>query len=265
MEDRFNSHQLFNKILAEYDPNFIAKKLGLNSNTVSRWYQTGVPSHYRGDFLRILGKQTDNRGGARDKDQFYTKTETAAYCYKKFHTVAKNLKVSLSPYTFVEPGAGCGSFYNVLPKNRRIGIDIEPQVKNANEILVRDYLTWRPERAGKYAVIGNPPFGLRGHLALQFINHSSVFADMVAFILPPLFNSDGKGVPAKRIIKKYKRAYTENLPDNSFQYPNGKEVSVSVCFQVWTKINTHYIKQEIKHTCSGFHYGLFVIRRRHAE
>ena len=51
-----------------------------------------------------------------------------------------------------------------------------------------------------FIVIGNPPFGLRGQLALKFINHSSKFADYVCFILPQLFQSDGKGVPRKRVI-----------------------------------------------------------------
>ena len=42
----------------------------------------------------------------------------------------------------------------------------------------------RPEKINKYVVIGNPPFGLRGQLALKFINHSYDFADYVCFILP---------------------------------------------------------------------------------
>ena len=31
-------------------------------------------------------------------------------------------------------------------------------------------------------VIGNPPFGLRGQLALKFINHASEFSEYVCFV-----------------------------------------------------------------------------------
>lgn len=102
----------------------------------------------------------------------------------------------------------------------------------------------------KFIIIGNPPFGLRGHRALQFINHSSKFADVVGFILPQLFESDGKGVPAKR-VKEYDLAYSSKLPVNSFVYPNGKDVPVNTVFQVWTKINTDFIDKKHNRTCDS--------------
>src|SRR3989338_3825870 len=106
------------------------------------------------------------------KDQFYTKPNVAEYCFKKFQEIANNLEVNLSLYTFIEPSAGCGYFYQILPKNRRIGIDIEPKkisgVDN-NGIIKFDYLKWYPKNPKKkYIVLGNPPFGLRGNLALAF-------------------------------------------------------------------------------------------------
>ena len=65
-----------------------------------------------------------------------------------------------------------------------------------------DFLDWDPtqENTGcRWVAIGNPPFGLRGQLALKFINHAAKYCDYVAFILPQLFESDGKGVPRKRV------------------------------------------------------------------
>ena len=76
---------------------------------------------------------------------------------------------------------------------------------------------------------------MRGHLALQFINHSVKFADIVAFILPQLFASDGKGVPSKRVLE-YKLAYSKKIPANSFAYPDKTSISINTIFQVWTKI-----------------------------
>lgn len=92
---------------------------------------------------------------------------------------------------------------------------------------------------------------MRGNLALRFINHSYKFADVVAFVLPKLFNSDGKG-NAKDRVKGYKLAYSENLPLNSFEYPNGKKVSVATIFQIWTKVNVDKIKFIKRETCKSF-------------
>jgi len=189
------------------------------------------------------------------KDQFYTKPSISKYCYEIFQKVSKDIGVNLEKYVFIEPSAGCGSFFQLLPKNRRIGIDIEPQKFSGIEnegIIKSDYLDWYPKDTNKkYVVIGNPPFGLRGKLALAFINKSYSYADMVAFILPQLFNSDGKGVAGKRVIG-YKLAYNEHLPPDSFMYPDGTDVQINTVFQVWTKINTDKIKIKPSKTCNNF-------------
>jgi len=235
----------------------IARKFGLHENTVMRWVDTGaVPTNYRGDFLRLTGAGDDGVGDSKAKCQYFTKPHIARHCYRRFIEVAHQLDIDLSVYRFIEPSAGGGGFYELLPAGRRIGIDIDPQVGDAGDVggarlITHDYLTWRPHKHGRYAVIGNPPFGLRGHLALQFINHSAAFADLVGFILPPLFNSDGKGVPGKR-VRDYRLAHTENLPDDAFQYPDGRAVSVSSIFQVWTQVNAENIRRRPPRTCRRF-------------
>ena len=115
-----------------------------------------------------------------------------------------------------------------------------------NEIIKQDYLTWYPSETKKYVVIGNPPFGLRGQLALKFINHSSTFADYVCFILPQLFESDGKGVPRKRVIG-LNLIHSEKL-DTDFESPDGKNIKVQCIFQIWSKYheNENYIIKEIE-------------------
>ena len=109
-----------------------------------------------------------------------------------------------------------------------------------------------PPAASRYIVIGNPPFGLRGHLALQFINHSAEFADMVAFILPQLFESDGKGVPSKRVDKRLRLAHSEKLPAASFEKPDGSPVNISTVFQVWTAVNHQHIRMPARKTCASY-------------
>jgi hypothetical protein len=243
---------LFNELLQTNTIEDIAKKLNLHIGTVKRWKQkSAVPNNYFNDLNSLLNNKYENKDDYRDKDQFYTTQKTANYCYKKALEVIHQLGIDDKEYTFIEPSAGCCNFYSLLPKDRRIGVDIDPKGRLKKELIKSDFLNYYPEKSKKYIVLGNPPFGLRGNLALRFINHSFEFADVVAFILPPLFNSTGKGVPMKR-VKGYKLAYTEKLPRNSYEYPDGTLVDVATIFQVWTKINVDRIeKKEIK-TCDSF-------------
>lgn len=243
---------LFNEILENHDIYYIVDKLNLHIGTVRRWItNNSVPKNYFNDLNSLLNYKYEVKEEYRDKDQFYTTEKTAKYCYNKTLDVLKKLNISEKNYTFIEPSAGCCNFYSLLPKERRIGVDIDPKGELKNELIKSDYLYYVPNNNGKYIVIGNPPFGLRGNLALRFINHSYDFADVVAFILPPLFNSTGKGVPMKR-VKGYKLAYSENLPRKSYEYPDGTLVDVATIFQVWTKINTEYIDIPEQKTCNSF-------------
>lgn len=248
-----NIETAFRLAFDQHGAHGIARQFGVHSNTVARWFEIGVPRDYRGDFLRLFGVEDDGVGDAKTKDQYYTKPHIAEHCCQQFARVAHGLGVDLSKYCYIEPSAGCGWFYNLLPHDRRVGIDIDPKATDiaGASLLTHDYLAWMPPKGRRYVVVGNPPFGLRGHLALQFINHSARFADMVAFILPPLFNSDGKGVPGKR-VKGFRLAYTEKLPDDAFQYPNGQNVSVSSIFQVWTRVNADKIKITPLKTCKTY-------------
>ena len=194
-------------------------------------------------------------------DQFYTQPEVARRCWHTLMRVAKQLQLDLAKYWFIEPSAGCGCFYQLLPPRRRIGLDIAPHKLpqiNHRGIKRADYLQWLPPNVKtprKYIVVGNPPFGVRGALALSFINKSQPYADMVAFILPQLFASDGKGVAGKR-VKGYMRAHTEQLSGDSFLNQRGEPIVVNTIFQVWNKVNTHLISHQPQLTCA--HYASIV-------
>ena len=240
-----NTTELFTQASKTIPLHVIAQTLGLHQNTVLRWGEMGhVPNHYEGDFKRLLGRKVSA------VDQFYTRPDVAQGCYKTFLRVAAQIGIDTGRYWFIEPSAGCGWFYQALPSRRRIGVDLDPRLDP--DIIRADYLRWQPEQPRPYIVIGNPPFGLRGHLALQFINHSGWFADMVAFILPQLFESDGKGAPSKRVRSDMKLAYSKRLPAASFERPDGEPVDVSTVFQVWTKVNHGKVRLKPKRTCKTF-------------
>ena len=225
--------ELLHKILQSKSYKEIANELNITVSTVKRWIELkDVPKAYIFELMRLAELNIDySKFTFKEKDQFYTPITTAKYCYEKLLEILKKYNDREIDYTYIEPSAGNGNFLSILPNERRIGLDIEP---NNEEIIKYDYLKWKPEDYNKkYIVIGNPPFGLRGQLALKFINHSNKFADYVCFILPQLFESDGKGVPRKR-VKGFNLLLSENI-SNNFQYPDGKNIKVQCIYQIWSK------------------------------
>ncbi len=172
------------------------------------------------------------RGREIGLDQFNTLPEVAEYCWNSLQKFLKKDKVVLKNYKIIEPSAGTGSFYNLLPKKNRIGIDVE---KYNKEYIQQDFLTWTPTIEDEPCLaIGNPPFGYRGWLALAFINRASEFCDYVGFILPMSFQSDGKGSPKNRVTGM-KLVHSEKLPKDLFVLPNGDRSQVNTLWQIWKK------------------------------
>lgn len=71
--------------------------------------------------------------------------------------------------------------------------------------------------------------------ALQFINKSAEYADVVGFILPQSFDSDGKGALSKRVADSLGLLRRWPMDADSFCDPEGRPVSASTVFQVWAK------------------------------
>lgn len=234
--------ELLRECLKTHSISKISNKLNVCIGTVKRWLELqDVPIQYTFDLYKILSRDIDySKFSSALKDQFFTPTIVANYCWDTFNDV---LQLDISEYVFIEPSAGNGSFMEILPVGS-IGLDIEPRHES---IINQDYLTWKPtDLTKKYIVFGNPPFGLRGHSALNFINHSYDFADYVCFILPQLFESDGKGSPRKR-VKGYNLVYSDTLT-SIFYSPENKEVKVNGVFQIWSKFTKNSEYELIKHS-----------------
>jgi len=223
----------------------VAKELSISKSTINRWIElNNIPSSYTFDLLKLNNEKIDYTiYSSSSKDQFFTKEETAKKCYKMFDEVMEQYNETVSEYTFIEPSAGDGTFLKVLPKDDTISLDIEPRHE---KIKQQDFLEWKPLEDKKYIVFGNPPFGLRGNLALRFINHSNKFSDFVCFILPQLFESDGKGVPRKR-VKGYNLLLSKKLEDTMFYNPDNEDMKINVVFQIWSKYHMND-KYRIKDT-----------------
>ena len=226
---------ILNTTLKTKSYNDIANYLNVAVGTVKRWKElNSVPQSYQFDLMKLNNIPIDySKYSYKEKDQFYTPYKTAEKCFNIFQTFLQEKGETDNEYTYIEPSAGDGSFLKILPENKTLAIDIEPKGEN---IETADYLNWTPPLNKKYIVFGNPPFGLRGQLALKFINYSASFADYVCFILPQLFESDGKGVPRKR-VDGFNLVHSEKL-DTNFYEPNKKEVKVNCIFQIWSKTHT---------------------------
>jgi len=220
--------QLLADVLKSVTVKDVANLLNVAVGTVERWLlNKSVPADYRFDLLKMLGREISYESfSSAEKAQFFTSSAMVSHCWSVF---CQKVHVSLSQYLFIEPSAGDGSFLCVLPPHR-LAFDIEPRHP---EVVKQDYLLWRATPSCKYIVFGNPPFGLRGHLALKFLNHSATFADYVCFILPQLFESDGKGSPRKRVIG-LSLIHSEKL-SGMFRTPEGSEVLIHCVFQIWSK------------------------------
>lgn len=160
-------------------------------------------------------------------DEYFTKPEISEILYKKTCKIILQYE-NLQKFTWLEPSVGDGCFYSILPENK-IGIDIN---KTKFNTIKTDFLKFKLPKI-PLIVIGNPPFGHRGVLALEFIKHAQN-ADFIAFILPMFFQSLGKGSIRYR-VKNLNLIYEQILPKNSFYTPDGKEADVKCCFQIWSK------------------------------
>ena len=169
-------------------------------------------------------------------DQFYTKPEVAAACWGYFTDILPSLNCYMSDMFFVEPSAGTGTFYNLLPHHSRLGIDINPKCE---DILPQDFftLTELSNDQNQTVIIGNPPFGKRGKMAVAFFNHAAHLADIVAFIVPVNFR---KYIVHKQLDESMRFISKLELPRDAFYLDSGKPYSVNTEFQVWTRLPSYH-------------------------
>ena len=238
-----NTFEIFQKVLETHKIKDIAELLDIAVGTIKRWKDLkNVPDLYKFQLLKLNNDTIDySQYNYKSKDQYFTPLNTAKYCYEVLCKVLKEYKVNEKKYKYIEPSVGSGVFLDVLPKKRIYDtIDIESKLPN---VKIMDYTEYKPNKEGNYIVIGNPPFGLRGQLALKFINHSYEFADFICFILPQLFESDGKGSPRKR-VKGYNLIHSEKLNTDFFD-PDNNQVKVNCILQILSKHHKNE-KYEIK-------------------
>jgi len=113
------------------------------------------------------------------EDKFYTKINIV-------QDLLKHIDFDLFDLV-IEPSAGNGSFSNNIKHNNILSFDINPENENITK------MNWFYFDCSKYnyekcIVVGNPPFGVQGDLAIKFmIKCSEINVNTIAFILPKSF------------------------------------------------------------------------------
>jgi hypothetical protein len=174
-------------------------------------------------------------------DQFYTIPSVAKQCFEDFK---KNTEIS-GDVIYVEPSAGTGSFFKLLPENSRIGLDIEPKYPG---IIHRDFFNYEYVRktSETVVVIGNPPFGKVSSLAIKFFNHSAKFSDYICFIIPRTFKRTSI---VNRLCGSFHLLYSVDLPEKGCFEP---DISAKCCFQIWKKQSSIRNKIILPIICDDF-------------
>ncbi len=168
----------------------------------------------------------DAKKFAISADKFYTNPEIARICYEVFVEFVSRYYPTFS---IVEPSAGNGAFLH----DHVVGYDLFPEHHNVQQ---NDYLNQETTNQiyknllHTPMTLGNPPFGKKSSLAIQFINIALENSKFVGFILPVQFR---KFSCQNSINKNAKLVMDLDLPDDSFLLL-GQPYDVRCCFQIWT-------------------------------
>jgi N6-adenosine-specific RNA methylase IME4 len=160
-------------------------------------------------------------------DRFFTKRPLAQRLYEI--TRAKIAEQQIEFDCWLEPAAGDGAFFDLLPPENRLGIDLDPG--NVEGVVKLDFLSYSEFRFRVYGTIGNPPFGKNANIAIKFFNRCAKISSFIAFILPRTFRKDSV---VNKLDENFHLLYEESLPDNSFEI-EGQDRSVPTVFQIWVK------------------------------
>lgn len=172
----------------------------------------------------------------KELDKFYTRPEVAN---RLIDTACGVLGVNRDSQTFLEPSAGAGAFSSKIPNV--LAYDLLPE--NA-DIVQADFLLLEPTwEKSSTVTIGNPPFGRRAKLAIQFVNRAASHTDAVCFVLPNTFRRYNV---QSALDDDLALVLDEDLDEhNSFTF-EGNPYSLRCVFQIWVRKDGAYWREDMK-------------------
>jgi len=157
-------------------------------------------------------------------DKWYTIPSSVEFCLDILKKYVKAETI------FIEPSAGDGKFVDSLQKyfdNEILAFDILPERK---DITQQDWFINTLEYNKDYLIVGNPPFGGKGKLAVKFINKSAMISNTIAFILP--LTLETSYIAQNKINQNFNLVESVKLPYGSFVFEN-KIKDIPCVFQIW--------------------------------
>jgi len=171
------------------------------------------------DRREITQKDFFEKVEAVKKSQHFTDRGEAKRLYELTQRVIAENGIKFD--WWLEPSAGDGAFYDLLPVGRRLGIDIDSR---RPDIVQADFLTFDGFVPGvTYAAIGNFPWGENG--VVKFFNRCADHCSVIACLMPLSFL----------------RPHAINQLDRRFHLlheevsSRGQPTEFARVFQIWTR------------------------------
>lgn len=202
--------------------------------------------------IEDLGVHPDNVDMTKSRrlSQFFTNRTLSKQLVKTTMDLLRSQNHVMSQMHFIEPSAGDGAFYDYLPPERRVGIEIDPSLVQRHpeyryETLESGgFLHTSKESLGFehipnscIVVIGNPPYsqprtrGRSKNIAFEFLEHAFSMANTVAMILGVTFR---RPRTLDKLNPYFHLIWDQDIPHCSYTL-DGKPATVRTVFQIWQK------------------------------
>lgn len=171
-------------------------------------------------------------GEVEGVDEYFTRDEVVTLCKAEFEPYLKRVE-EMGPVTYIEPSVGAGAF---IDSDRFWQAwDISNRFAGTQHVLFHheDFLEATPQIFGQAVALGNPPFGKRSKLALEFLNTLALRdeAVLIGFILPIQFD---KYLTQSKVADNLKLLKRVSLPQDAFVSPLGEEYKhLRTAFYIW--------------------------------
>jgi len=188
-------------------------------------------------------------------DAYFTNKTSAEFCVSKLEDHGW-LKPNIS---LLEPSAGSGALVKpIVERYKDITVVSRDLIDYGIGAVISDYLLSNAERFD--LVFTNPPFGKMASLAIKFFNRAALDSNRIAFIVPKSFR---KASIISKLDKFYWPVADYDLPNESYELPDGSTRNVSTCLQLWErrtverpslkiKMNNQYFKLSSENDPNAF-------------
>jgi hypothetical protein len=216
------------------DLSSLAQRVSGVSETVYRRYIDDAKRERR----EITKRDFLENVGLVKRSQHFTNRSEAKRLYELTLRVIAEYGIKFD--CWLEPAAGDGAFFDLLPVDRRLGIDIDTR---RPDVVQADFLTFDGFAPGvTYAAIGNFPWGENG--VVKFFNRCADHCSVIACLVPLSFL----------------RPHAINQLDRRFHLlheevsPRGQPPVFATVFQVWARGDEHREPIETPHEHPDFEF-----------